>query len=72
MSVKYEDIYLKDYATVADLIEGLGRYFEFYDHARKHQALDYKTPREVWYGARASRASHATAGTGRSAPPALS
>ena len=47
-SVKYEDIYLKDYATVADLIEGLERYFDFYDHARKHQALDYQTPYEVW------------------------
>jgi len=47
-SVKYEDIYLKDYATVADLIEGLERYFKFYDHARKHQALEYRTPYEVW------------------------
>jgi putative transposase len=47
-SVKYEDIYLKDYATVADLIEGLAHYFAFYDHARKHQALEYRTPFEVW------------------------
>ena len=63
-SVKYEDIYLKDYATVADLIEGLGRYFEFYDHARKHQALEYKTPYEVW---RASLASDGPRGTKRRA-----
>lgn len=53
-SVKYEDIYLKDYATVADLIEGLEHYFEFYDHARKHQALEYRTPFEVWQASRAS------------------
>jgi putative transposase len=63
-SVKYEYIYLKDYATVADLIEGLENYFEFYDHARKHQALDYKTPYEVW---RASLASDGPRGTIRTA-----
>jgi putative transposase len=63
-SVKYEDIYLKDYATVADLIEGLENYFEFYDHARKHQTLDYKTPYEVW---RASLASDGPRGTKRRA-----
>ena len=48
-SVKYEDIYLKAYATVADLIEGLERYFEFYDHDRIHQSLEYRTPYEVWH-----------------------
>jgi putative transposase len=48
-TVKYEDIYLKDYATVADLIEGLQRYFEFYDHDRIHQSLEYRTPYEVWH-----------------------
>jgi len=47
-TVKYEDIYLKDYASVADLIEGLSAYFDFYDHARIHQALAYRTPYEVW------------------------
>jgi putative transposase len=47
-TVKYEDIYLKDYATADELIEGLGRYFEFYDHERPHQALEYRTPGEVY------------------------
>jgi putative transposase len=47
-SVKYEDIYLKDYATADELIEGLGSYFRFYDHQRVHQALDYRTPWEVY------------------------
>ena len=47
-SVKYEDIYLKDYATADELIEGLGRYFRFYDYERVHQALDYRTPWEVY------------------------
>jgi putative transposase len=47
-SVKYEDIYLKDYESGADLCDGLERYFDFYDHRRKHQALDYRTPHEVF------------------------
>jgi len=47
-SVKYENIYLKDYATADELIEGLGHYFTFYDQERIHQALDYRTPWEVY------------------------
>lgn len=47
-SVKYEDIYLKDYQSGADLHCGLERYFDFYDHRRKHQALDYRTPHQVF------------------------
>jgi putative transposase len=47
-SLKYEDIYLKDYESGADLYCGLERYFDFYDHRRKHQALDYRTPHEVF------------------------
>jgi transposase InsO family protein len=35
--------------TVADLHEGLSRYFEFYDHRRKHQSLDHRTPHEVYH-----------------------
>ena len=47
-SLKYEDIYLKDYESGADLCYGLERYFDFYDHRRIHQALDYRTPHEVF------------------------
>jgi putative transposase len=47
-TVKYEEVYLKDYATVADVMEGLTGYFEFYDYERKHQALGYRTPHEVF------------------------
>lgn len=47
-SVKYEDIYLKDYVTVADLYEGLTGYFDFYNRIRKHQALRDRTPFEVF------------------------
>lgn len=49
-SVKYEDIYLHDYATVAAVVAGLKRYFEFYNTERQHQSLDYQTPAEVFGG----------------------
>ncbi len=55
-SVKYEDIYLKAYGTVADLDEGLRRYFDFYDHRRKHQALSKRTPYEVYQASLATTA----------------
>jgi putative transposase len=43
-SVKYEDVYIRDYATVPDLDAGLERYFNFYNHERPHQSLDYEVP----------------------------
>lgn len=46
-SVKYEDIYLKEYGTGADCQTGLRSYFQFYCHERPHQSLDYRTPWEV-------------------------
>jgi putative transposase len=49
-TVKYEDIYLKDYATVPALITGLTRYFTFYNEERFHQSLGYRTPVEVHFG----------------------
>lgn len=49
-SVKYEEVYLKDYQTVRETEEGLRRYFEFYNRERFHQALDYQTPHQVFYG----------------------
>ena len=48
-TVKYEDIYLKNYATVLALIDGLTRYFAFYNDERLHSRLDYRTPAEVYY-----------------------
>ena len=47
-SVKYEDIYIKDYERVPELETGLGSYFWFYDEERPHQSLDYRTPGEVY------------------------
>ncbi len=46
-TVKYEDIYLHDYATVPDLEAGLSAYFHFYNFERLHQSLAYRTPAAV-------------------------
>ncbi len=46
-TVKYEDIYLRDYQTVPDLENGLTAYFRFYNEERPHSALDHRTPAEV-------------------------
>jgi putative transposase len=46
-SVKYEDIYIKDYEQAPELESGLTAYFWFYDEERPHQSLDYRTPGEV-------------------------
>ena len=43
-TVKYEDVYLKDYADGQSLYAGLKRYFHFYNHERPHSALDNRTP----------------------------
>lgn len=50
-SVKYEDIYLRDYASVPEARAGLGKYIEFYNWERPHQSLEDRTPGEVIRGA---------------------
>jgi len=47
-TVKYEEVYLHDYATVEDVIEALKKFFLFYNTERQHQSLDYRTPQEVY------------------------
>jgi putative transposase len=47
-SVKWEEVYLHDYQTVADAVSGLDRYFRFYNQERPHQALQYQTPAQVF------------------------
>jgi putative transposase len=46
-SVKYEDIYIKQYETGDHLYSGLSTYFNFYNRERPHQSLGYKTPFEI-------------------------
>ena len=49
-SVKYENIYLRAYENGTQLRRGLTEYFDFYNARRIHQALDYQTPDDVYYG----------------------
>jgi putative transposase len=51
-SLKYEEVYLKDYRSVAELESGLMSWFRFYNHERPHQSLEYRTPAEVYQEAR--------------------
>jgi len=46
-SLKYEDIYLNSYETLAELQRGVDRYFRFYNTERFHQGLDYATPEQM-------------------------
>ena len=49
-TVKYEEVYLKAYASVLEAQRGLKDYFRFYNGLRPHQALGYRTPAEVLHG----------------------
>ena len=49
-SVKYEDIYLKGYDSMAEVKKGLATYFQFYNEKRWHQNFDRKTPSMVYFG----------------------
>jgi putative transposase len=47
-NVKHEDVYLKGYASMGELMVGLAKYFAFYNGERPHQSLGYKTPDIVY------------------------
>jgi len=49
-SVKYEEVYLSDYANPREARQGLARYFSFYNTERPHQALDYRRPADRYLG----------------------
>lgn len=48
-SVKYEEVYLKDYAAMGQAADGIGAYFHFYNTRRPHQSLNYSTPSAVYW-----------------------
>lgn len=50
-TVKYEEVYLRDYGSPKEARQGLGAYFAFYNHTRPHQALGYRTPAEAYAAA---------------------
>jgi putative transposase len=47
-SLKYEDIYLKSYETMAQITGGVDQYFQFYNSERFHQSLNYRTPDDMY------------------------
>ena len=49
-SLKYEDVYLRDYASLPEARAGIARYFRFYNQERLHQSLAYRTPAAVYVG----------------------
>ena len=48
-SIKYECIYIRSLASVTEARVAIDDYFKFYNNQRPHQALDYKTPAEVYF-----------------------
>src|ERR1022692_2440158 len=49
-SLKYEEVYIKAYGSVAEARQGIGAWLRFYNEKRPHQALGYRTPRAVYEG----------------------
>jgi putative transposase len=49
-TVKYEEVYWKDYETPQQATQELARFFVRYNEQRQHQALDYQTPASVYFG----------------------
>jgi len=64
-TVKYEDIYLRDYANGLELRSGLGRYFRYYNSERPHQSLQYRTPVEFAAEARSGLSRSGNSGAGK-------
>ena len=54
-SLKYEEIYLKDYRSVQEARTGIGNWFGFYNNERRHQSLGNLTPTEVYFGRKGRR-----------------
>lgn len=51
-TVKYEEVYLQEYMDADEALQSLKRYWRFYNQRRKHQALHYRTPAEVYFSDR--------------------
>lgn len=48
-SLKYEEVYLKNYESVQDAYAQIAQYIDFYNHERKHQSLNYQVPAEYYF-----------------------
>src|ERR1017187_2076550 len=54
-SLKYEEVYLKDYNSVMEARAGIESYFRFYNQERLHQSLNYRTPAALYTSRTANR-----------------
>jgi len=48
-SLKYEEVYLKNYASVSEAYQGISSYIKDYNYDRINESLNYKTPAEIYY-----------------------
>lgn len=48
-TIKYENVFIRDYRVPSEARTGLGEYFNFYNNRRKHQSLDYRTPAQLYF-----------------------
>jgi len=53
-SVKYEEVYIREYDSVTELVQSLKQYFNLYNFERPHQSLEGKTPAELYFGTAAA------------------
>ena len=49
-SLKYEEVYIREYRDGMDARRSIGRYVEFYNHVRPHASLQANTPSMVYRG----------------------
>ena len=54
-SLKWEEVYLREYESVSEAVEGIGEWFRFYNHERPHQGLGNRIPAEVYRSRAADR-----------------
>jgi putative transposase len=66
-SLKYEEVYIKAYDSVAEARRSLGEWLTFYNDVRPHQSLEYRTPREIFEGVACEHVDNASASL-RAAP----
>ena len=64
-SLKYEEVFIKAYASVAEARRGIGGWLSFYNDERPHQALAYRTPRAVFEGVARNHVDNASASLSR-------
>ncbi len=70
-SIKYEEVYLRAYESVDEARSGIDAYMDFYNNERPHQALDYRTPAQVYHEAQ-DQPSETAAGVSLNRAPSLS